>query len=95
MKFEWDQNKNIINQQKHKISFSTAKLVFQDDNMVDFPDYNHSINEERRIAIGKVRDILFVCYTVRYEDTIRIISARRANKKEEEIYYDSNGIFGY
>ena len=95
MKFEWDQNKDRINRQKHKISFSTAKLVFHDENMVDFPDYEHSITEERRIAIGKVRGILFVCYTIRREDTIRIISARKATKREEGLYYDNNGIFGY
>ena len=95
MKFEWDQNKNKINLQKHRISFSTAKLVFRDENMLDLPDYNHSITEKRRIAIGKVRDILFVCYTIRHGDTVRIISARKATKREEELYYESNGIFGY
>ena len=95
MKFEWDLDKDRINQRKHKISFSTAKLVFHDENALIFPDFDHSITEERKIAIGRVRDILFVCYTIRHEDTIRIISARRATKREEELYYDSNGIFGY
>ena len=87
--------KDRINQRKHKISFSTAKLVFQDPNAVDIPDYTHSLVEDRRIVIGKVRDILFVSYTIRYGDTIRLISARRATKREEAIYYDSNGIFGF
>lgn len=95
MKFEWDINKDKINQKKHKISFSTAKLIFQDENRLDFPDFNHSITEERRVVIGKVRHILFVCYTMRGEDTIRIISARKATKREEMLYYDNNGIFGY
>ena len=94
MKFEWDANKDKANQLKHRISFSTAKLVFQDEFLLDLPDEAHSVLEERRIVIGKVRDILFVCYTMRHEDTIRIISARKATKREEELYYDGNGILG-
>lgn len=93
MKFEWDEEKNRINKEKHKISFSTAKFVFSDRYAINFPDENHSWNENRRIVIGKVRDVLFVSYTVRHGDTIRMISARRATKREEELYYVSNGIF--
>ena len=80
---------------KHKISFSTAKLIFSDRYMLDFPDEAHSWIENRRIAIGKVRDVLFVSYTMRHGDTVRLISARRATKREEELYYASNGISGY
>ena len=51
--------------------------------------FEHSINEDRYVAIGKVRDILFVVFTER-KDTIRLISARRATASERRLYYDQN-----
>ena len=52
-------------------------------------DFEHSIEEDRYIAIGKVADILFVVFTERKE-TIRIISARLATEAERRLYYDQN-----
>ena len=88
MEFEWDDEKERINIKKHGISFKVAKRVFLDENMVIMEDYEHSFYEERRIAIGMVGKLLFVVYTERGEVT-RIISARKATKKERSIYYDS------
>ena len=89
MKFEWDDNKNIINKEKHKISFETAAHVFDDPNYIEMFDFEHSTEEDRFIAIGCVGDVLFVVFTERKE-TIRLISARLATNKERSLYYDQN-----
>lgn len=89
MKFEWDEEKNIINQKKHKISFETAAYVFQDEYYIEMYDFEHSIDEDRYIAIGKVGDILFVVFTERKE-TVRLISARTATEQERRLYYDQD-----
>lgn len=92
MKFEWDENKNEINKRKHGISFETAKLVFEDKNMIEIIDRFHStLEEERYYAIGMVENVLTVVFTERVEN-IRIISARPATKDEEEIYYGNGNI---
>ncbi|WP_085023026.1 BrnT family toxin [Anaerovibrio sp. JC8] len=86
MKFEWDEKKNKDNINKHGFSFQYAKKVFDDSERLESDCY--FINGEYRYdVLGKVRDILFVVCTDRKGDTIRIISARRATKKEEAIYY--------
>ena len=92
MNFEWDSDKDRVNQRKHKISFSTAKNVFKDKNIIELPDEEHSRDENRYIALGMIKKVVFVYYTIRHSDTIRIISARIATKGEEEFYYAYNGI---
>ena len=52
MKFEWDEDKNVINKEKHKISFETAVYVFDDHYYIEMFDFEHSIDEDRYIAIG-------------------------------------------
>ena len=89
MKFEWDEEKNLINKEKHKISFETAAHVFDDPDYIEMFDFEHSIDEDRYIAIGKVGDVLFVVFTERKE-VIRLISARLATEKERGLYYDQN-----
>lgn len=89
MKFEWDEDKNTINKEKHKISFETAAYVFDDPYYIEMFDFEHSDDEDRYIAIGKVGDILFVVFTER-KDTIRLISARLATNAERSLYYDQD-----
>ena len=86
LKFEWDENKNISNQKKHGISFETATYVFRDSYYMEIYDFEHSINEDRYIALGMVGYLLFVVFTER-EDYIRIISARSATQSERRLYY--------
>ncbi|MDQ7816041.1 MAG: BrnT family toxin [Melioribacteraceae bacterium] len=90
MRFIWDQNKNLANIKKHKISFKEAKTVFFDDNARLISDPDHSISEERFIILGitfKLR-LLVVVHTYKEDDDIiRIISARKATKTETEYYY--------
>lgn len=89
LEFSWDTEKDKTNHKKHGISFTEAQTVFHDENarLIDDPD--HSEEEERFILLGmssKLR-ILIVCHCYRVEDTvIRIISARKANKKERKQY---------
>lgn len=89
MVFEWDEEKNSINKEKHKISFETAAYVFDDPYYIEMYDFEHSIDEERYIAIGKVGDILFVVFTER-KHAIRLISARLATEAERSLYYDQD-----
>ena len=89
IRFEWDENKNTINRQKHKISFEEAKTVFYDENALLIDDPDHSKTEDRFILLGLSREakLLVVCHCYRQSDTvIRIISARKATKTEAKYY---------
>ena len=88
MRFEWDPNKNAINEDKHGLSFEEAKELFEGDtDYVEIYDEDHSEDEERFIAIGPIPiGVIVVIYTERAEDVARIISARRATKREEWLY---------
>ena len=89
IRFEWDENKNRINQEKHKISFDEAKTVFYDLEAVVIDDPEHSEEEERFIILGlsKAAKLLVVCHCYRETETvIRIISARKATKTETKQY---------
>jgi len=90
MRFLWNQNKNLANIKKHKISFEEAKTVFFDDNARLIPDPEHSISEERFIILGLTNKLrpLVVVHTYKEDDNvIRIISARKATKTETKYYY--------
>ncbi|MCQ2362982.1 MAG: BrnT family toxin [Acidaminococcaceae bacterium] len=94
MVFEWDEKKNQINRRKHGVSFEVAVRVFLDDRRIEKIDFAHSTADEERInIIGRVADllILFVVSTDR-NGKVRIISARRAEKNEEEEYYGNYDI---
>lgn len=89
IKFEWDENKNRLNQRKHGISFDEAKTVFYDEEALVIDDPEHSEEEERFIILGlsKRANLLVVCHCYRASETvIRIISARKATKTESEFY---------
>ena len=90
IKFEWDKNKARINQKKHGVSFEDAESLFYDEYALEFFDEEHSSKEERFIMLGlsfKLR-VLVVCHCVREKvNKIRIISARKATKKETKYYW--------
>ena len=90
--FEWDYEKEQRNIKLHKISFETAKLVFNDTHRIELFDLNHSGMEDRLITIGKVDKVLFVVHTERGNKT-RIISARTATKAERRLY--GNSFIGF
>ena len=87
--FDWDENKNRINLEKHGITFEEASTVFFDDRALLFDDPEHSIDEDRFLLLGMsdTAKVCIVCHCYRESDTvIRIISARQATRKEEERY---------
>ena len=87
LKFEWDKAKAKSNYRKHGVTFSFAKGVFKDAFAVELFDDRRDYGEERFVVIGMVDGyILYVAYTER-DEAIRIISARRATKHEEEAYF--------
>ena len=86
--FSWDDRKNERNREKHGVSFEEAQTVFFDGSAVEFYDPDHSVTEDRFLMLGlsyKLR-ILVVSYAVRNDTEIRIISTRKAVKKEKEVY---------
>ena len=86
--FEWDAKKAKDNQQKHGVSFDEACTVFDDPLAIIFLDEDHSESEPREIIIGHsiVRRLLILCFTMRSNDHIRIISARLATRRERSDY---------
>ena len=90
--FDWDPEKNTININKHGISFKEAATVFSDEHAVEFDDEAHSQEEERFIIIGRSKRlrVMVVCHCYRVSKSkgsiIRIISARKAAKHEEQMY---------
>lgn len=93
MQYEWDDNKNKTNQIKHGVSFETAQRVFEDPYILSRQD-NHETGEQRWQSLGVIDGIviLFVAHTYRLHkniEVIRIISARKATKRERESYEQS------
>ncbi len=87
--FIWDETKARENLIKHKISFEEAQTVFSDPNARMIFDTEHSRDEERFILLGISSGLrlLVVCHCYRENDMlIRIISARKATKKEQKQY---------
>lgn len=92
--FEWDTAKAGQNILKHKVSFQRAGTIFRDPHAISIFDDEHSQKEERWITIGRDNDgiLLVVSHTFREIDktscSIRIISARKATKRETKQYED-------
>ena len=87
--FSWDDRKNKANKKKHRVSFEEAQTVFFDGHAIEYYDPDHSDSEDRFLMLGhnyRVR-VLVVSYTLRRDGTeIRVISARKAMKKEQNAY---------
>lgn len=88
MTFEWNNQKAKQNALKHGISFKTATFAFDDPYALILEDSKHSTHETRQWLIGDSgASVLVVVFTIRPPgQTIRIISARRANRKERRSY---------
>jgi uncharacterized DUF497 family protein len=92
VRFEWDAAKAAANVKKHAVSFDEASTVFDDLLAAIIDDEDHSDDELREIIIGHsvLNRLLLVSFTERSKDTIRIISARKANKRERKEYEESH-----
>ena len=88
--FEWDDAKAAQNVAKHGVSFDEASTVFYDPHALVVEDDEHSYNERRLVIVGisSVARVLTVVHCYRdANETIRIISARKATKNEESTYW--------
>ncbi len=91
MIYEWNPRKAADNYRKHRVSFAEAATVFLDPLAVTFNDPDHSSDEDRFITIGHstADRLLFIAHADR-EKGIRIISARRATRKETHDYEEGS-----
>lgn len=91
MNFDWDAAKAEHNKAKHGVSFNVAARVFLDLGRIEMYDRSKDYGEDRWAAIGYAGPaLLLVVYTVRDEETIRIISARKAVPHEQKQYREAN-----
>ena len=91
MRFEWDRTKNKTNIRDHKIDFSDAPRIFNGPMLVELDD-REDYGEDRSTGIGLLRNIVVVVvFTEPRQDTIRIISVRKANKHERTRYEQALG----
>lgn len=91
MDFEWDPAKATSNLRKHGVDFEDAVRIFYDPWRIEKHDGRENYGEDRWVTIGMTdMQVLFVAYTVRHEDTIRLISARRANASEKREYREND-----
>ena len=90
LRIEWDEKKGKANVKKHGVSFDEARTVLYDENAIQFYDPDHSEEEDRFILLGRSfkPQALVVCHCFRESETVvRIISARKADKDEERVYW--------
>jgi hypothetical protein len=91
MNIEWNQAKAATNLSKHGVAFEDAMHVFCDAERIEAHDGREDYGENRWATIGLVYPaVLYVVYTIRDGDTIRLISARKANEKERRQYRQAN-----
>ena len=88
MIFEWDEEKDRLNAQKHDMPLKAGIPVFDDDNAIEFEDDRYNYGEDRNIIIGfdNRTKLLYVVYTMRKGDVTRLISVRKATKNERNLY---------
>ncbi|HAT72148.1 MAG TPA: hypothetical protein DCS63_04970 [Elusimicrobia bacterium] len=94
MRFEWDNRKAEQNSLKHGISFEMASFAFDDPYALIVDDKKHSLDEHRQWLIGDSGEkVLVIVFTIRPPNgNVRIVSARRANRRERRMYEESKGI---
>lgn len=86
MEFEWDETKRLANLSKHGIDFIDVPLVF-DGEIVTVEDERFSYSEQRLVTFGLLQGRVVAIVHTEREDITRIISARKANKYEQRIYF--------
>ena len=92
LRFTWDPRKAAANERRHGVSFHEATTVFDDSLSVTIHDPDHSLDEERHLLVGMSKDQrLLVVAHAEQGDTVRLISARRANRRERQAYEEEEG----
>ncbi len=94
IEFEWNSEKAQFNLKKHGVSFEEAQTAFDDEFARIFDDPDHSLDEHREILIGQSEKnrLIFVSYTERESNRIRLISARKADAEERTVYEEKKSI---
>ncbi|PYQ93876.1 MAG: toxin [Acidobacteria bacterium] len=89
MRFEFDASKSAANKAKHGIDFVEAQLLWLDPDRIELPA--RPTDEPRFLIVGQIRqDLWTAAVTYRHEETIRLISVRRARKSEEAEYFEGH-----
>lgn len=88
VRFEWDEQKAVSNRRKHAVSFEEARELFTSGgDYLQLYDEEHSLHEERFICIGLIAGVIVVVVVEEVEeDVVRIISARRATRRESILF---------
>ena len=89
MEYEWDPRKAAENLQKHGVDFADAVIALEDENALTIEDLDPGNDEQRfkTLGMGPSVNVLFVVHCERQEDRIRIISARKADRRETRQYF--------
>lgn len=87
MQVEWDPDKAALNLRKHGVDFADAVIALEDEYALTIEDHGHNEQRFKTLGLGPNLNVLFVVHTERDEETIRIISARKANHTETKQYY--------
>lgn len=90
MELEWNLQKAADNLRKHGVDFADAAIALEDDNALTIEDKDHDEQRFKTLGMGPNLNILYVVHTERENNSIRIISARRAERSEIKQYY--NGV---
>ena len=87
MEFEWDPRKAKENLRKHSVDFADAVIALEDKNALTIEDKEHDELRFKTLGMGPTLNVLFVVHCEQTADSIRIISARKADKRETNTYY--------
>lgn len=87
MNYEWDKIKSRNNIHKHGVDFTDAVILLEDENALTIEDKDHQEHRFKILGLASFLNILFVVHAEKDADTIRIISARKADRKEVKQYY--------
>ena len=87
MEFEWDPGKARENLRKHGVDFADAVIALEDENALTIEDPDHDEQCYKTLGMGPTLNVLFVVHCEQFESRIRIISARKADKKETRAYF--------
>ena len=87
MEYEWDSNKAKENLKKHGVDFADAVISLEDENALTIEDKDHDEVRFKTLGMGPYINVLYVVHTEVNDNRIRIISARRADKKETKYYF--------
>ena len=87
MKFEWDPGKAKENLRKHDVDFADAVIALEDENALTIEDPDNDELRFKTLGMGPTLNVLFVVHCEQSENSIRIISARKADKKETRVYF--------